>query len=122
MRSSDCRSDRVRPGGKSSLSFLLLIPEWIGPSAVQAVTGNPAQNEFQRVVATLRNGFLTTSVPAEMLSYNCVICGKGLTDPASMARWIGPECAGTSTLRVPFIITANQTTTPELKQETHKER
>jgi hypothetical protein len=43
-------------------------------------------------------------MPAQMLSYNCVICGKGLTDPASMARWIGPECAGTSTLHMPFVI------------------
>ena len=44
------------------------------------------------------------STPAKMLSHNCVICGKGLTDPASMARWIGPECAGTSSLRVPFVL------------------
>jgi len=57
-----------------------------------------------RIVAALRNGFFTASMPAQMLSYNCVICGKGLTDPASMARWIGPECAGTSTLHVPFVI------------------
>jgi hypothetical protein len=71
----------------------------------------------QRVITTLHGGFLTASAPAEMLSYNCVICGKGLTDPASMARWIGPECAGTSTLRVPFVITANQAATPEAKPE-----
>jgi hypothetical protein len=59
---------------------------------------------FERTVAILRSGFFTASMPAQMLSYNCVICGKGLTDPASMARWIGPECAGTSTLHVPFVI------------------
>lgn len=58
----------------------------------------------QRVVTTLRNGFFTAAMPATMLSHNCVICGKPLTDPASMARWIGPECAGTSTLHVPFVI------------------
>jgi uncharacterized protein YndB with AHSA1/START domain len=23
----------------------------------------------------------------------CLLCGKALTDPVSMARWIGPECA-----------------------------
>jgi hypothetical protein len=23
----------------------------------------------------------------------CLVCGKALTDPVSMARWIGPECA-----------------------------
>jgi hypothetical protein len=59
-----------------------------------------------RVIAAFRGGLFGSSMPAKMLSYNCVICGKGLTDPASMARWIGPECAGTSTLRVPFVITA----------------
>ena len=58
----------------------------------------------ERVVATLRSGFFTASMPAQMLSHNCVICGKGLADPASMARWIGPECAGTGTLHVPFVI------------------
>jgi hypothetical protein len=29
-----------------------------------------------------------------------MICGKGLTDPASMARWIGPECASTTSIRI----------------------
>jgi hypothetical protein len=61
----------------------------------------------QRITTAFRNGFLTASVPAEMLSHHCMICGKGLTNPASMARWIGPECAGTSTLRVPFVITTS---------------
>jgi hypothetical protein len=42
--------------------------------------------------------------PDLMLSPNCLICGKGLTDPASMARFIGPECAGTSSLAVPQIL------------------
>jgi hypothetical protein len=28
-----------------------------------------------------------------MLSHNCLICGRGLIDPISMARMIGPECA-----------------------------
>ena len=36
-----------------------------------------------------------------MLSPQCLVCGKGLTDPASMARFIGPECSGTSSLLVP---------------------
>jgi hypothetical protein len=37
-----------------------------------------------------------------------MICGKPLTDPASMARWIGSECAGASALQVPFLITPDQ--------------
>ncbi len=39
-----------------------------------------------------------------MLSPNCLICGKGLTDPASMARFVGPECAGTSSLAVDRVV------------------
>jgi hypothetical protein len=63
---------------------------------------------MERIVATLRGGYFTVSMPPQMLSHHCMICGKGLTDPASMARWIGPECAGTSTLQVPFLITSDQ--------------
>ena len=40
-------------------------------------------------------------LPDVMLSPQCMICGKRLTDPASMARFIGPECFGSSTLTVP---------------------
>jgi hypothetical protein len=58
------------------------------------------------ILAVFRSGFFDQLSPQAMLSPHCLICGKGLTDPASMARWIGPECAGTSTLRVPFVIGA----------------
>lgn len=58
----------------------------------------------RRITAALHGELFGGSVPAKMLSHNCVSCGKGLTDPASMSRWIGPECAGTSSLRVPFVI------------------
>jgi hypothetical protein len=34
----------------------------------------------------------------QMFEPACLCCGKALTDPASMARFIGPECAGTSSL------------------------
>jgi hypothetical protein len=63
---------------------------------------------FARFVAALRGSYFTASMPPRLLSHHCMICGKGLTDPASMARWIGPECAGTSTLQVPFLITSDQ--------------
>jgi hypothetical protein len=33
-----------------------------------------------------------------------VLGGKGLTDPVSMARFIGPECAGTSSLAVSRVV------------------
>jgi hypothetical protein len=34
----------------------------------------------------------------ELFSHHCLICGKALIDAASMARMIGPECAGTHSL------------------------
>jgi Family of unknown function (DUF6011) len=72
---------------------------------------------FERIVAALRDGYFTASMPPRMLSHHCMICGKGLTDPASMARWIGPECAGTSTLHVPFLITLDRTHAAALATE-----
>ena len=36
--------------------------------------------------------------PHQLFSDACMICGKALVDPASMARMIGPECAGTASL------------------------
>jgi len=40
-------------------------------------------------------------LPTVLLIPHCLICGKALRDPASMARGIGPECFGSSTLNVP---------------------
>jgi hypothetical protein len=42
--------------------------------------------------------------PEMMLKPACLMCGKALTDPVSMARWIGPECAGTSSAVMPYIV------------------
>ena len=46
------------------------------------------------------NGIFTKLAPERMLKPACMICGKGLTDPAGMARWIGPECAMTSSISI----------------------
>ena len=43
---------------------------------------------------------LATIRPELMLTRSCLVCGKALTDPASLARWIGPECAGSGALAV----------------------
>ena len=51
-----------------------------------------------RLLAELRSGRLDAFNPAAMLGAFCLICGRELVDPASMARRIGPECAGTSSL------------------------
>jgi hypothetical protein len=38
-----------------------------------------------------------------MLGNHCLVCGKGLTDPVSMARFIGPECWGSASNSLPFV-------------------
>ena len=53
-----------------------------------------------RVITMLQDGRLDTIDPNMMFSPSCLICGKGLSDPASMARWIGPECYGASSVSV----------------------
>jgi hypothetical protein len=53
------------------------------------------------IVASLQDGGIFTKLtPERMLRPACMCCGKGLTDPASMARWIGPECAATTSIRI----------------------
>jgi hypothetical protein len=42
--------------------------------------------------------------PDLMLTPHCLCCGKGFTDPVSMARGIGPECAGTASAEMKRII------------------
>lgn len=51
-----------------------------------------------------RDGRFDGLYPETMFSPNCLICGKALTDPASMARFIGPECYGSSSLSVPRML------------------
>jgi hypothetical protein len=57
-----------------------------------------------RIVAAFHNGSFSRLRPEIMLGSHCMICGKGLTDPVSQARFIGPECAGTSSPNLPFIL------------------
>jgi hypothetical protein len=56
-----------------------------------------------RVLAELGSGRLDQLDSGMMLQPACMCCGRALTDPASMARWIGPECAGTTSLDVGMI-------------------
>jgi hypothetical protein len=69
-----------------------------------------------RVVTTFSGSFFSALTPDALLGNHCLICGKGLTDPASMARRIGPECAGTSSLVVPYIIKSRDVCESEQKQ------
>ena len=56
-----------------------------------------------RVFAAFRDGRFDRSKAAQMLDSFCLICGKALTDPVSQARFIGPECAGTASVDIPWI-------------------
>jgi hypothetical protein len=60
----------------------------------------------QRVVAALHPDRFVELRPDLMLSPNCMCCGKGLTDPVSMSRWIGPECWGSASTNLPRIFKA----------------
>src|SRR5262249_2302410 len=60
----------------------------------------------QRVAAALHPDNFASLRPDLMLSPACLCCGKGLTDPVSMARWIGPECAGSTSTNLPGIFNA----------------
>jgi hypothetical protein len=57
-----------------------------------------------RTVEAFHNGTFDQLRPEIMLGSHCMFCGKGLTDPVSQARFIGPECAGTASENLPFIL------------------
>jgi Family of unknown function (DUF6011) len=61
---------------------------------------------FKRLADAFMDGTFDRFRPELMLSPACLCCGKALTDPASMARWIGPECFGSSSLDVPRLFQA----------------
>ena len=57
----------------------------------------------RRIVEALHPDRFAHLTPDQMLSPQCICCGKGLTDPASMARGIGPECWGNGSTNIPTI-------------------
>jgi hypothetical protein len=62
----------------------------------------------QRMLDVLTPQRFAELTPDLMLSHQCLCCGKGLTDPASMARWIGPECWGSASTNLPHIFKAEE--------------
>lgn len=70
--------------------------EWI--QLKQRMIGVPTPDRFEKLTPDL------------MLSPNCICCGKGLTDPASMARWVGPECWGSVSTNIPRMFKADAPT------------
>jgi hypothetical protein len=55
-----------------------------------------------RLVAVMQTScFGEATSLTKLLTANCICCGKGLTDPVSMARTIGPECYGSASVNLP---------------------
>jgi hypothetical protein len=76
-----------------------VLPEnrtWPGGSNADSVAPLSAA-----IVASLQgDGIFNKLTPERMLKPACMICGMGLSDAVSMARWVGPECAATTSIRV----------------------
>lgn len=89
----------------SKLEFTLRTDEadnsaWIIKlSSWRSSVGDSPEDRYTRLRAELQPERFVNFTPELMLRPACLYCGKALTDPVSMARWIGPECAGTSSLR-----------------------
>ena len=62
---------------------------------------------LRRVLDMLTPQRFAEFTPDLMLSPHCLCCGKGLTDPVSMARWIGPECWGSASANLPRMFKAD---------------
>jgi hypothetical protein len=71
-----------------------------------AKRGVSVSDAVERVRSALSPETFAVFRPEMMLSGQCLCCGKKLSDPASLARWFGPECSGTSSLRVPRVFLA----------------
>jgi uncharacterized protein (TIGR02996 family) len=97
------------PRGAILLKFELSLPPEGGAWRFRCdrYVDNTGQRGMEAVLAVRRRllaeipAHLTTLCPDVMFSYHCLVCGKALTDPASMARFIGPECWGSASLAVP---------------------
>jgi uncharacterized protein (TIGR02996 family) len=97
------------PRGTILVKFELSIPPEGGAWRFRCdrYLDRTGQRGMEVVLAVRRR--LLAEIPAQlvrlhpdvMFSYHCIVCGKALTDPASQARFIGPECWGSSTLAVP---------------------
>jgi hypothetical protein len=60
----------------------------------------------QRTLDALHPDRFTHLSHDQMLSPHCLCCGKALTDPVSMALWIGPECWGSASNNLPQLFKA----------------
>jgi hypothetical protein len=98
---------KERPSDSWKILFKLTIcrTEWLFEVyRVGYCAGQPIDEEAvvrDRLIDRMPVAFALLR-PDMMLKPACLMCGKRLSDPISMARWIGPECAGTSSAIIPY--------------------
>jgi Family of unknown function (DUF6011) len=73
------------------------------------------------IEAAFREGRFDRFTPS-MLGNHCLLCGKGLTDPVSMARFIGPECANTSSVNIPWLREATEASESAVAEQVSDEQ
>jgi hypothetical protein len=94
------------PGHWTRLDYAGLVPgQWVfKPGRIGWLKGSePDYGLCRRLVQIFDDGFFDSFNPSMVLSHHCMLCGKPLTDPASMARMIGPECYGSGSLCIPWL-------------------
>jgi hypothetical protein len=111
----DCADDSVltgkdRPPASWKLDLRLMgwfLLKDLSPTESSISTGQEPHNDIfairDRLIRVMPVAF-ERSRPEITLKPACLFCGKRLTDPVSMARWIGPECAGTAAATTPFTV------------------
>jgi Family of unknown function (DUF6011) len=81
--------------GSSAAAVMVLT----GPTKLPNCPSGP-----YRVVAAFNGDFFDQIRPNALLGHHCLCCGRALTDPVSQARFIGPECFGSASKAVLWII------------------
>jgi uncharacterized protein DUF6011 len=88
------------------LNYTGLVPgQWaFKPGTIGWTKGSePDHGLCRRLVQIFNDSFFDHFKPSMFLSKHCMLCGKALTDPASMARMIGPECYRSGSLDIPWL-------------------
>lgn len=111
-------TDKRRPLNSWMIEFKLVVilheqadftddGDWhLKPTRIGFRTGHPHSDIIgvcDRLIGAMPVAFDKLR-PETMLKPACLFCGRLLTDPVSMARWIGPECAGTAAAITPFAV------------------
>jgi hypothetical protein len=92
-------------------------PSALEDARLRAVDQEVAADIRAQVLAIFNDRRLDVLDPSMMLKTACLVCGRKLTDPLSLHRWIGPECwdrAAVHPATKRFVVAAKGDTEPEL--------